>query len=300
MPFGLRNAPSTFVRLMRIILHPIRDSSGAYMDDAWTTSGDFESHLVHLRKFLTVIKRSGLTLSIAKCKFAQLQVPFVGYIVGNGKFFHDPAKTEAISRMVLPQTKKDIRYVLGVFSFYRNHVKDIARIAKPLTDLTSSKTPARPQMTQTEICAFEELKRHISEAPVLAAPRFGEPFRLYTDASQFSVGSCLAQTDKDNIEHAVAYGSQKLTPTQCAWSTIERESYAVVWALKRFRPIIFGSQISVFTDHNPLQYLSECAPKSAKLTHWALAIQEFDVTINYTKGSANGIADGMSRIHLND
>jgi len=125
-------------------------------------------------------------------------------------------------------------------------------------------------MTQTEICAFEELKHHICEAPVLVSPMFGEPFRLYTDTSQFSVGSCLAQSDEHNVEHAVAYGSQKLTPTQCAWSTIEKEAYAVVCALKQFRPITFGSQISVFTDHNPLKYLAECAPKSAKLTRWAL------------------------------
>ena len=70
LPFGLRNAPSTFVRLMRIILHPIRESSDAYMDDAWTISGDFNSHLVHLRKFQTAVKESSLILNIAKCKFA--------------------------------------------------------------------------------------------------------------------------------------------------------------------------------------------------------------------------------------
>ena len=91
MPSGLRNAPGTFVRLMRAILHPICDSSDAYMDDAWTISDDFESHLVHLRNFLTAIKEAGLTLNIAKCKFAQLQVPFVGYVVGNGNFFPNPA-----------------------------------------------------------------------------------------------------------------------------------------------------------------------------------------------------------------
>jgi len=73
-----------------------------------------ESHLVHLRNFLTAIKEAGLTLNIAKCKFAQLQVPFVGYVVGNGNFFPNPAKTEAIAHMVLPQTKKDIRHALGV------------------------------------------------------------------------------------------------------------------------------------------------------------------------------------------
>ena len=86
MPFGLQNAPATFVRLMHILLHPIRDSSDAYMDDAWTISNDFESHLVDLRKFLTVVRDSGLTLNISKCKFAQMQVPFVGYIVGEANF----------------------------------------------------------------------------------------------------------------------------------------------------------------------------------------------------------------------
>jgi len=72
------------------------------------------SHLVHLRNFLTAIKEAGLTLSIAKCKFSQLQLPFVGQTVGNGKFFPNPAKTEAIEHMALPQTKKDIRHALGV------------------------------------------------------------------------------------------------------------------------------------------------------------------------------------------
>ena len=196
--------------------------------------------------------------------------------------------------MALPKTKKEIKHALGVFSFYRNHVKDFAKIAKPLTDLTSSKVPF--QLTEVEISAFEQLKRCIVEAPVLVAPNVGDPFRLYTDSSQCSVGSCLAQTDEQGVEHAIAYRSQKLTATQYDWITIEKEAYAVVWALSRFRPSIFGSQGAIFTDHNPLKYLTECAPKSAKLTRWMLAIQEFDVTINYIKASQNGMADGLSRI----
>jgi len=97
MPFGLRNAPSTFVRLMQTILYPIRETSDAYIDDACTMSKDFQSHLLHLRKFLTVIRDAGLTLSLAKCKFAQTRVHFVGFIVGNGEFFPDPSKTCAVT-----------------------------------------------------------------------------------------------------------------------------------------------------------------------------------------------------------
>jgi len=87
---------------MQSILYPIRETSDAYMDDAWTMSEDFQSHLVHLRKFLTIIREAGLTLSLAKCKFAQTRIPFVGFIVGNGEFFSDPSKTSAVADMVPP------------------------------------------------------------------------------------------------------------------------------------------------------------------------------------------------------
>jgi len=70
---------------------------------------------------------------------------------------------------------------------------------------------------------------------------------LYTDASAVMVGCQLAQCDDSGVEHPVAFASQKLTATQCAWSVNEREAYAIVWALNRFRNIIFGAQISKLT-----------------------------------------------------
>jgi len=121
MPFGLRNAPETFVRLIRSLLYPIRDSPEAYIDDSYTFSCDFDLHCEHLRKFLTVIRNAGLTLDLSKCLFAQTRVSFVGYIVGGGRFFPDPLKIESIMSMKEPQTKTEVRRALGIFSFYRNH-----------------------------------------------------------------------------------------------------------------------------------------------------------------------------------
>jgi len=296
MPFGLRNAPGTFVRLMRTLLHPIRDSSEAYIDDTYTFSSDFDFHCEHLRKFLTVIRKSGLTLNLLKCHFAQTRVPFVGFVVGGGRFFPDPSKIEAIMSMKEPETKTEVRRVLGVFSFYRNHVEGFARIAKPLTDLTGSKTPSQFHLSAEAREAFKELQSKVCTAPVLVSPRFGDPFCLYTDASQFAVGCCLAQTDNSGAEFPIAYGSQRLTATQASWSTIEKEAYAVIWAVGRFRTIIFGAPITVYSDHNPLRFLTECAPKSARLTRWALALQDYLIEVKYKKGSANTLADGLSRI----
>ena len=84
--------------------------------------------------------------------------------------------------------------------------------------------------------------------------------------------------------------------TQCAWSVIEREAFAIVWSLNRFRNIIFGSRITVFTDHNPLKFLSEGAPKSTKLTRWSLGLQEYDLVLKYTRSACNSVADCLSHV----
>lgn len=88
----------------------------------------------------------------------------------------------------------------------------------------------------------------------------------------------------------------KLSPTQTRWSTIEREAFAVIWALKKFRSWIFLSKIVVFSDHNPLLYLTESAPKSAKLARWALALQDFNIDFRYRAGRKNVAADFLSRM----
>jgi len=113
---------------------------------------------------------------------------------------------------------------------------------------------------------------------------------------KFAVGCCLAQADESGAEFPTAYGSQRLTASQVPWSTVEKEAYAIIWAVSRFRTVIFGSPITVYLDHNPLRFLTECAPQSARLTRWALALQEYLIDIKYKKGSAITLADGLSRL----
>jgi len=131
---------------------------------------------------------------------------------------------------------------------------------------------------------------------VLRIPLLAVSFSLHTDASGTAVGATSGQKDVSGIEHPLAFVSQKLTTTQCRWSTLERKAYAIVWALGRFRDLIFGSHIVIFCDHNSLQYIRESATKSAKLLRWSLTLVEFDLGIKYTKNSENVVADYLSRM----
>jgi len=296
MPFGLKSAGNSFVRAVQAILHPIRDFSDSYVDDLSVFSDDFDGHLCHLRQFLTVVRASGLTLNLKKCSFAKQEVKYLGHIIGCGLHRPDPERLKAVAEMKPPTTKKQLRQVLGLLSYYRSYVKNFAEIAKPLTDLTGGKKPTALKWGDTEQRAFDTLRRLVCESPVCSVPVPGKPFNLYTDASAIMVGCQLAQCDDVGVEHPVAFASQKLTATQCAWSVIEREAFAIVWSLNRFRNIIFGSRITVFTDHNPLKFLSEGAPKSAKLTRWSLGLQEYDLILKYTRSACNSVADCLSRV----
>jgi len=85
----------------------------------------------------------------------------------------------------------------------------------------------------------------LSDAQMLRIPLLDVPFVLHSDASQTCVGASLGQRDASGIENSLAFISQKLIPTQFQWATIEREAYAIVWALEKFRDIVLGHHITV-------------------------------------------------------
>jgi len=144
--------------------------------------------------------------------------------------------------------------------------------------------------------AFNKLKACLCNATKLHVVEYGKPCGILVDASGIVVGCCLIQWDEKGMEKPIAFASSKLTATETKWSTIERESYAVMFALRKFRNFVFGARIQIFSDHNPLLYLKESTPKSAKLTRWALGLQEFDIIWSYRPGSKNQAADCLSRL----
>jgi hypothetical protein len=75
---------------------------------------------------------------------------------------------------------------------------------------------------------------------------------------------------------------------------IEKEAYAVIWAWNKLRNWCFEIHVTIFSDSNPLTYITSAATKSAKLTRWALALQEFDLTFEYRRDSQNVVSDFLS------
>jgi hypothetical protein len=196
-----------------------------------------------------------------------------------------------------PVTKKQLRQVLGLFSWFREYIPNFAEHAKPLTDLTSNRVPSKIPWGSLQQTAFDKLKSLLCEAATkpLAIIDFSRPFHLFVDASDYAISGILTQVDDQGAERPIAFTSKKLTETQRAWATVEKEAFAALNSLKRFRHWLFGTDVMLYSDHNPLTYLTDAASKSAKLMRWALALQEYNVTFVYNPGKFNVAADCLSR-----
>jgi hypothetical protein len=287
----------TFVRAVRQVLQPIRDISKSYVDDMAVHSDFWADHLHDIDRFLTAIKRSGFTLGLRKCDFARPYIKYIGHLIGSGKRGVDPEKVyDAMEKLKEPETKKQLRQIIGFFSFFRDYIPNFASVAKPLTDLTGKRIPERIPFREQEKKALSELKELLRNSVhnPLSIIDPNKAFSIYVDASDYAVGSCLVQS-REGKEAPVAFASCKLTPTQQRWATIEKEAYAALWSLNRFKHWIFGRTVTLHSDHNPITFLTEAVPKSSKLMRWALAVQEFNVTFRYRAGSQNTVADCLSR-----
>ena len=202
MPFGLKNAGATFVRAVRSMLQPIRDFADSYVDDIGVGSQDWETHLHHIHRFLSIVREAGMTLNLATCEFGKPEVKLVGRLVGSGNHRPDPQRLQGLAKIEVPRTKKELRALLVAFGYYREYIPHFSAIAMPLTDLTKKGVPNVITSPWSGDCqqAYDRLKSELSSTQVLRIPTIGTPFHLHTDASGKAVGATLGQLDEQGVE----------------------------------------------------------------------------------------------------
>lgn len=137
----------------------------------------------------------------------------------------------------------------------------------------------------------------LTSAPVLAAPNFTHSFQLEVDASALGMGAVLLQEDDEGFEHPICYFSRKFNKPQRNYSTIEKEALGLILALQFFEVYVGSSvlPVTVYTDHNPLVFLSRMYNHNQRLMRWALIVQNYNLIIKHKKGSENIVADTLSR-----
>lgn len=301
MPFGLNTAPATFSRLMRIVTKGL-DDVHAYMDDILIASKTWESHVSAIEAILNRLERHGLHVKPSKCMFGFTKLEYLGHLVGEGQYTPLENKLHAIEGLPLPQSKKQLRSFLGSTGYYQKFVRHYTDIAAPLFDMLKSKSATNLQWTETAKSSFQQLKKALTQQPVLQLPSPNLPYTLQTDASDNGIGAVLLQPANDDPRRLapVVYASRRLKSAERNYSVIEREALAVYWAVRKFEVYLYGRVFNLSTDHKPLLHLQSADKLNPRLKRWALYLNMFKYYSSHVPGSENCLSDLLSRSPTED
>jgi hypothetical protein len=289
MSFGWTNAPAFFMHLMNKVFMDYLDTFVViFIDDILIYSKSEAEHGKHLRLVLQRLREHKLYAKLSKCEFLIDEVPFLGHVISKGGIVVDPGKVKDVLDWVVPQTVKEVRSFLGLAAYYRRFIENFSKIAKPLTSLLEKGVDF--SWTDERQKAFEELKKRLTTAPVLALPDQSKRFTVYCDASRDGLGCVLMQDGR-----VIAYASRQLRRHELNYPTHDLELAAVVHALKIWSHYLFGQRCNIYTDPKSLKYIFTQNELNMRQRRWLELVKDYDLEIHYHPGKANVVADALSR-----
>ena len=294
LSFGLCNSPSTFQRLMDLVLADGQWTTClVYLDDIIIFGRTFQEHLGRLDEVLTKLRQANLKVKPAKCNLFATQVQYLGHIISSKGVKADPAKVEAVRQWPVPKNQTEVRSFVGLASYYRRFVKGFAETARPLHQLTEKGR----HFKWTEVChtAFEQLKLSLMSAPVLVYPDPSKTFILDTDASDAGIGAVLSQ-EEGGCEQVIAYASRALTKQERKYATTKKELLSMVTFIKHFKHYLLGKEFVLRTDHNSLRWLHNFQGLEGQLARWVEQLASFQYKIVHRPGRVHANADALSRL----
>lgn len=294
MPMGLCNSGSTLCQLIDGVFGcELEPYAFPYLDDFIIATETFEKHCEILERVSENLKEAQLQISRDKSRFCMKSLRYLGYVIDADGIQPDKEKIRPILEYPVPKTVKEVRRLIGMASWYRRFINNFSEISAPITDLIKHDTKVLHWTKEAED-AFQRLKEALVTAPVLAMPRYEQPFIIECDASDKGIGAVLIQ-ELDNTRKVIAFLSAKLTATQQKYSVTERECLAVITAIERFRPYVDGARFTVITDHASLTWLQNLRDPTGRLARWACRLSNYDFELIHRKGKFMVVPDALSR-----
>jgi hypothetical protein len=293
LPFGLCISGAEFQKAMDKVLGNLTEEFVTiYVDDILITSPTLEEHYDHIHQVLTKFRLHNVTVNIEKCQFFRHEVTFLGHIISNKGIKMDENKIRTVQEFRAPSNKKELQSFLGFLNFYRRFINKFAHIIQPLIELV--KKDKKWHWEKHHQSTFEEAKKVFLQEVTIAFPDFAKPFYLNTDASTVAIGGELFQLNNGE-RLTLGYASRTLKPAETRYTTTEQEALAIVYCCAKFRQYIIGHRTIAETDRQALTFIRTCRLTSGRLTRWSLALQEYNLDIEYIPGKLNIIADTLTR-----
>lgn len=295
MPFGLKNAPSTFQKLMssEVLVGMVHNFVQVYLDDIIVYSNSYEEHLYHLRLVFERLQLHNLKVSADKCSFLQEDLNYLGYHIRGPLVEPQTKHLDQIRSFPSPKNRKQLQSFIGTVNWLREHIPNLSELMAPLSELL--KGPAKKFLWTRDLeTAFERIKSGAAAARPLSRPNFNHPFILQTDASAIGMSAVLYQ-EIEGKRHVISHASAKFKPAEQKYHVNEQECLALVWSINLYRGYLEDKTFIVRTDSRSLTWLSKFKDTKSKLTRWALTLQEYSFKVEHVPGSHNQLPDFLSR-----
>jgi len=304
MPFGPTNAPSVFQRAMRIIFQGL-DFVKIYLDDVLILSDTFEEHMKHIQLALDRIKKYNIKLRMDKCYWAVQKLEYLGHVISPEGITPNKKRIENILKFKTPRTRKQLQKFIGMINYLAKFIPGLSTKLEILHNIkyntkNPKANPTIPNWNADLQHAFDMLKKELESLPMLLHhPDLSKEFIIETDASATCIGSVLYQKQND-ILVPIEFASRKFTETESRWDTGEKETYAIIWSIQRWRRYLIQKHFTVFSDHWNLHYLFNLNKqfKGDKFWRWTLLLQEYHFTVIRRPGTKQLISDYLSRYVL--
>ena len=198
MFFGMTNLPAMFQGMINEILRDMINEGkvAAFVDDVLVGTETEEGHNAIVEEVLRRLEENDLYVKPEKCAWKVQKVNFLGVVMGQGKIEMEEDKVAGVLNWPAPKTVRDVRKFLGLANYYRRFVKDFAKIAQPLNNLTRKKE--KWKWGDEQQGAFEQLKQVFTSRPLLVALDIDKEFRVEADASNFAMGGVLSNVKMVN------------------------------------------------------------------------------------------------------
>ena len=260
-----------------------------------------EANRNHDLSVLTLMEHAlekNLKFNPQKHQFKLSKITFMGHVTSDLGVKPDPSKVKAISDMPPPSDKQGVMHFCGMVNCLNTFWPNLSQVMKPLFDLT--KQDREFIWSDVHQDAFAKAKHLIASALCLAIFDNKRPVTLQVDASQGGLGGALLQPNDSRDLQPVAYTSCKLCPNEELWAQIEKECLAIVSACDNWDLWIYGCEVNVQTDHQPLGTIFKKPLHSApcRLQKMMMQLQHYNIRVTYKRGTSLMVADTLLRAPL--
>ena len=289
LPFGLKNSPSTFHRVVRKILgNLVNTGVMSYLDDIVVYAEDQVEHDRLLTEVFNRLSTHNARLKLSKCEFACNSIEFLGHVVDGTSVRPPIPKIKAIMEYPIPTDRKSVERFHGLINYLREYIPNFALIAEPLTRLLRKDEPFVWSENQTQ--SFNHFKELLSQSPVRHIYDPSLECELHTDASTVGIGSILIQCG-----HPIGYYSRKLSDAETRYTVTEQECLALVEGIKHFRVYLESTKFKVYTDHIALKWLLNFESTKKRLYRWSQELSLYDFDVIHRPGKRMAHVDALSR-----